>query len=325
MLVETGHSHPELSAGSYVSPRTGNTIYNAETAEVIKASLLAGADRSAIGTYTVNTAAGLNDRYGAGQVNAYNSYHIVAGGENNSRERGNTHNVTRGGFDYEPAMASTSTSSYVFTTDLARTGLIASLVWNAKINGGTPQYWDGTATLYHFNLNLYDLANPTAPLATSSSAIESFQNIFAMNLVRGHNYALKVTAAAGQSPFTWDYGLAWRFTPDPSIVTTFANGVYQLTNGDANGDGHVDSVDSGILTANWSRADARWDDGDFNGDGTVNAIDFSLLTSNFGYTHTTTGQTELNSALSVPEPTAIALPALLPLLASRRRRRESAQ
>jgi len=321
LLVQTGHSQPALSVGSYLSPRTGQRIYNAETLEVIKAALLAGADRSAISTYAVNTAAGMDSRYGAGDVNAYNSYHIQAGGENNSRERGNTRNVTRWGFDYEPAMTSTSTATYSFTADLARTGVIASLAWNAKIDGGTVPYWNGAATLYHFNLGLYDQANPATAVAMSNSSIESTQNLFFPSLVRGHSYVLKVTAASGQAPFTWDYGLAWRFMADASIVSSSANGVYQLVNGDTNGDGRVDSVDSDVLGTNWGRTDARWDDGDFNGDGTINGTDFSLLSANFGYVRQSTAQPEMSAAALVPEPTIAGLAMATTLLLGRRRRR----
>ena len=42
LLVETGHTQTGLSNGSHTSPRTGLTIYHAETSEVIKAALMAG-------------------------------------------------------------------------------------------------------------------------------------------------------------------------------------------------------------------------------------------------------------------------------------------
>ena len=91
LLVETGHTQTGLSNGSYTSPRTGLTIYHAETSEVVKAALMAGADRrtangrgAEITDYTVDTSNGLDSRFGAGQVNIYNSYHILTGGEHNS-------------------------------------------------------------------------------------------------------------------------------------------------------------------------------------------------------------------------------------------------
>ena len=85
--MEVGHKNPALSTDPLVQSttnRNGNTIYNAERSEVVKAALMAGASRSAISGYTANTDNGLNNVYGAGQLNIYNSYHIIAAGEQNS-------------------------------------------------------------------------------------------------------------------------------------------------------------------------------------------------------------------------------------------------
>ena len=65
---------------------------------------MAGASRTAISGYTKNTDNGLNNVYGAGQLNIYNSYHITAAGEQNSlQDAPGTHgNIGRYGFDYDP-------------------------------------------------------------------------------------------------------------------------------------------------------------------------------------------------------------------------------
>ncbi|RLA29824.1 MAG: hypothetical protein DRR15_15850, partial [Gammaproteobacteria bacterium] len=96
LLIGVGHANPSLSHGTTMN-RYGNNIFNAERAEVIKAVLLAGADR-----VTDNSSAadiigyrvsgedrmpnGLDRRYGAGQLNIYNSYRILIGGEQDSAE-----------------------------------------------------------------------------------------------------------------------------------------------------------------------------------------------------------------------------------------------
>ncbi len=93
--------------------------------------------------YTVNTDNGLNNVYGAGQLNIYNSYHIIAAGEQNSREdlpAGNGE-IKAVGFDYDPQFGglngnSNRTGSYVFTA-LTTGSLSASLVWNLTVTGGT--------------------------------------------------------------------------------------------------------------------------------------------------------------------------------------------
>ena len=66
---------------------------------------MAGASRTAISLgYTTDTDNGLNNVYGAGQLNIYNSYHIIAAGEQNSlQDAPGTHGfIGRYGFDYDP-------------------------------------------------------------------------------------------------------------------------------------------------------------------------------------------------------------------------------
>ena len=133
LLVETGHKGgTTLSTDPSVKSttnRNGDTIYNAERSEVVKAALMAGASRKSPNLtnsvtpngYVVNTDNGLNNIYGAGQLNIFNSYHLIAAGEQNSREdfaSGNGEIMARG-FDYDPQFGglggSNRTGSYVFT------------------------------------------------------------------------------------------------------------------------------------------------------------------------------------------------------------------
>ncbi len=124
MLVETGMSNPGLSRGTLV---TGSslTISHAETAEVIKSVLMAGADRNVdnargadLTDYTVDTANNLDARYGAGQANIYNSHSILAGGEQRT------------------------------ATSASATTLSASTGWDYEGNFGTDTDGDGNASTY---------------------------------------------------------------------------------------------------------------------------------------------------------------------------------
>ena len=54
--------------------------------------------------------------------------------------------------------------------------------------------------------------------------------------------------------------------------------------GDANLDGDVNFADFLLLSANFGRTEASWEQGDANGDRQVNFADFLLLSSNFGRT-----------------------------------------
>ena len=119
LLIDLGHSNSDLSRDPVIQSttnRNNDIIYNAERSEVIKAALMAGADRvtdnddieanitdyrSAPENRTDN---GLDSRFGAGQVNIYNSYHIIEAGEQNSCEDApeNGGNIDWFGFDYDP-------------------------------------------------------------------------------------------------------------------------------------------------------------------------------------------------------------------------------
>jgi len=90
LLVQYAHNTPAISNASFTSSRTGLTLEYAETNDAIKASLMAGAvrrdpDKTAsqqISDYTAGFGGvqnGLDSRYGAGQLNIDNSYHILAG------------------------------------------------------------------------------------------------------------------------------------------------------------------------------------------------------------------------------------------------------
>lgn len=222
LLVEAAHAGPSLSTDPVATStvnRNGDQVYNAERSEVVKAGLMAGADRATnnsnsgdIVGYRENaidqTTNGLDRRYGAGQLNTYNSDHIVAGGEQNSLD---DHIVGGGqietsGFDYDPsfggANGSNNKGTYFFSTSADPTEFAASLVWNIAIDGGSANNFDGTGTLYDLDLFLYDVSDAQnwLPLASSESTTENTENIW-IELAASTNYALQVRSASAQPAF----------------------------------------------------------------------------------------------------------------------------
>jgi hypothetical protein len=221
LLVETGHKGAlRLSRSSAMVTGVG-TVYNAERAATIKAALMAGADRVTqnspgkgdISNYRSaghQANNGLDERFGAGQVNVLHSYQIIAAGEQNSLEDGgvNAGLIGLNGFDYDNAfggfLSSNKAATYKFhaTTDAK---LSASLVWNMNVTN------DGRLRtgLPNLNLELFDVTSQTIS-AFSLSPHDNTENIW-VDLAAGHSYELLVKSAEAND-FSWDYSLAWHIS-----------------------------------------------------------------------------------------------------------------
>ena len=301
LLLETAQN-AAISNGT-ITNRT-REIYHAETSEIIKAALMAGADRYAdnlrgpdLTSYTVNSSNGLDNIYGAGQMNIFNSYHIIAGAEQDSIESGGPGQITAFGFDYNPDFSKNDSATYAFTATAGHEALTASLVWNIDIGSGDPGiYFDPTAALYDFNLALVDMTSGQTVVAESNSITENTENIWT-NLELGHDYQLQVTGE-GSDDFTWDYGLAWQIISNAYDIIA-----------DYNENGRLDSEDIDILfdiihdaiPPTESRYDLNNDSlfdiedvnelvrsifmseyGDTDLDRSINAQDLGLLLANYG-------------------------------------------
>ena len=237
LLIGHANDNPSLSTDLLVASttnRNGDVIYNAERSETIKAILMAGADRNTLGNtnpvvepvditdYRViagdQTSNGLDRRFGAGQLNIYNSYHILDAGEQNSEEDwpANLGAIANQGFDYDPAFGgkggSNATASYNFSTN-GNSGqkLKADLVWNLNATSSP-------SVLYDMDLQLIDVTGGGSIVASSNSAIDNTENIW-FNLLSNRDYQLQVIRGSGQAVFDWDYAIAWQImVPDINVV-----------------------------------------------------------------------------------------------------------
>lgn len=245
LLVETGHKGA-LSLSNDSTNVTGvGQIYNAERTETIKAALMAGADRVTDNTSTSanitdyrnsghQTSNGLDDRFGAGQVNILHSYQIIAAGEQDSLQDSGSSNggwIGLNGFDYDASFGgsagSNSTATYKFTAD-ADLKLSASLVWNLGIANNSLL----STTLYKLDLELFDETTQTIT-ALSAGTVDNTENLW-VGLIMGHSYELLVKSGEA-SNFSWDYALAWHMrpieaspVPVPGAFYLFAGGIASL-------------------------------------------------------------------------------------------------
>jgi hypothetical protein len=283
MRVAQGHAHPTLSLGGTHTTSVGRAnlqIYNAETSEVVRAALMAGASRKAItaagsgSNYTIGSDNGLDLRFGAGQVNVYDSYHIILAGEQNAHELGNANDIKLYGFDYDPSFAANTTRTYPFSVDNVPREFAATLAWNLDVNfqsiGGIQT--DPSLDLRDLNLRLRN-ADTGATVASSFGLTDVSENLYIPVLGKG-NYELVVSAAGyfPTNPFLIDYGLAWRMTPTSTPQM-----------GDVNLDGGVSLQDLTALQSHLGMTErAVWTDGDLNFDGRVDRKDAALFAQNFG-------------------------------------------
>jgi hypothetical protein len=226
LLVGVGHADPSLSHGSTTN-RNGDKIYNAERAEIIKAALLAGADRVTRNTSGVDiegyradgsnrTANGLDRRYGAGQLNINNSYRILTAGEQDSAEdHASGGQIGPAGFDHDESFGglgdSNRQATYRFSTGSVGGYLALALVWNIDIQGGGSLAFDPTATRYDLDMLLYEVSgDDLISMAESRSRRDNSENIHFL-LAPERDYVFRIQPGARQEVFDWDYGVAWWF------------------------------------------------------------------------------------------------------------------
>jgi len=256
LLIEHGQNNPRLSTDPIevsTSNRNGDIIYNTGRSEVIKAVLMAGADRSTKNTnapditdYRIapenQTTNGLDARFGAGQVNIYNSFQMINAGEQNSNEDIGTGNISANGFDYDPSFGgsggSNSTASYYFSTGADQVILATTLAWNIKIEGGNDTDFSGTAHRYDLDLDLYDITGSKVLLESSHSTIDNTETIWT-RLPANKSYLLEVRRGDGQGSFNWDYALAWHMIN--IIVDTDGDGISDRQDTDDDNDGLPDT------------------------------------------------------------------------------------
>jgi len=238
-LVQVASDDPSLSNGSLLT-RDGQTIQHGESSEVVRALLMAGADRDSPQeilraenpgdpedfSFQPTEPNGLDPRYGAGYANIYNAYQSLVVGELDSVEDGGG---TAGpdGWDYDPAFGglngSNNTATYRFAVNDPQR-LFTTLSWHlqvdmdaqrlAAVNDNTDDL-DGTATLYDLNLALFDVTDVETLLAESDSGgdsgtVSQSTETLMYELLPGRDYELRVMRADSQAAFEWDYGLAWR-------------------------------------------------------------------------------------------------------------------
>ncbi len=208
-----------LGATSYATPVVASAAAmlsqgapaNATKPVTLKAILMAGATKGQFPTWSRTTAHPLNGIYGAGQLNVYNSQHILAAGQQ-AANSGAT--VPRTGWDYNTTAGGGRLYFFDVPAGASTMALSTVLTWNRTISGAFPS---PSSSLANLTLKLYAASGFTtgALIDSSESAVDNVEHIYRTTLAPGR-YALEVTA--GENGVA--YALAWLSVPVVTISAT---------------------------------------------------------------------------------------------------------
>ncbi len=223
----TGRTKPEMvapaGATSFATPivasaaamLTQGAPANATRPITMKAILMAGATKTQFPSWSRTTARPLDAVFGAGQVNVYNSFHILAAGQ---QPADTSATVKRQGWD----LAATTSGSRLYFFDIPAGGtssLSVLLTWNRTIADTLPgPSWGAPSSiLANLTLKLFAASGFTtgALVDSSASTVDNVEHVWQPTLSPGR-YAIEVTSDTAGI----DYGLAWISVPTVSIAAT---------------------------------------------------------------------------------------------------------
>lgn len=215
------------SAASILLETAGATAANKP--ETMRAILLAGATKNDVaGTWSHTTTQPLDSVYGAGEVNVFNSYYIVTGGEHEGTDNAAPGSLApQSGWDYQAGFASPGTTTRYYNFEVAA-GQIADefsiiLSWNSDVTDtDAGAAFVPLTTLANMDLEFYDSTSSFlgTKLTESVSLIDNVEHIYLTALGAG-TYTLAV-----KSDTDWDFGLGWRMNtsaiPEPGALPLLA-------------------------------------------------------------------------------------------------------
>jgi hypothetical protein len=318
----TGRYRPDIVTPSGVTSTSAGRVSSAATmmhevvagtdgarSEVIKAMLMAGATKSEFASWIDPTTGlanpwnrtqtrPLDDVFGAGELNVYNSYLIGIGGKQSASTGQPAASVGSYGWDYQDRKSDSAVGDLYYNFEVAEgstaTDFSILLAWNAKITDTNPDenvFAPTEPVVQNLNLQLYDSTTSFmgSLLDQSISTVDNVEHIYVNSLAAG-TYTLKVTGVAN-----WDYGLAWRMTT-----------AFNEPNADFDGDGVVDGSDFLVWQRNFGTLiNAANADGDADGDGDVDTDDLNLYKA--GAISTPVPPMIASLVAAVPEPSAALL------------------
>lgn len=248
-------------ASLLVDAANGNS--DAVHVETLKATLLAGATKEEFADWDRTTTRPIDERYGAGQVNAYNSYKIQEGGQFEGSATLGGSILGDLGWDYSDSFESTPINPeryYRFEVgnDQYLNEFSIALSWNIDITdiGPGPNSFIPVPELVNLDLELLDADGNVVD--ASMSTVDNVEHIYLKDLAPG-TYDLKLSGDSDS-----DFALAWRLSGS-------------ALRGDFNLDQQVDIADIDFYSGNLGQvAEGELAKLDLDLDGQVTLADLDL-------------------------------------------------
>jgi hypothetical protein len=199
---------------------------DAARSETMRAILMAGATKTEFPSWDRTVTRPLDEVYGAGELNVYNSYQILQGGQFAGVTTEPTFSVGINGWDYVATLQPSDTLYYNFTVAGGQllSEFSVSLNWNLEVND-----LDGSASVFapefflaNMSLRLFDSTDTFlgSLLDASLSPVDNVEHIYLTGLNAG-TYTIAVNTDRAT-----DMGIAWRGTltavPEPSSLVAAA-------------------------------------------------------------------------------------------------------
>lgn len=223
----TSGATPIVGAAAAILKEAGAGT-NAARNEVIRSTLFAGATKDEFRSVWDRTAERpIDDVFGVGELNIYNSYHIFEGGEFDGSTSEPTSDVGAMGWDYGN-FNGTDALYYNFEVTDEQTELSAALVWNIDVidTDDSSEVFDATTSLANLDLELYDSTGSFMGtlLDSSVSTLYNLEHIYDYELAAG-NYTFRIS---GDSAV--DFGFSWRLNavPEPTSAVLLGLGLLGL-------------------------------------------------------------------------------------------------
>ena len=212
----TSNATPYVSSAAGILLDAAQGTNGAEN-EAIRAMLFAGATKEEFPGWNRTSTRPIDETFGFGELNIYNSYKIFAGGEFNGSTTDPASNIGFFGYDFDTFDGS---NDLFYDFELTEPSVIsAALTWNAVITDtNASNLFAPTLSVSDLDLRLYDSSGNFLGLLLDDSVSTDYNLEHIYNELEAGQYTLRIS---GDSAV--DFGFAWRIVGIPQVTSVALN------------------------------------------------------------------------------------------------------